>query len=244
MTTNDSDLEGLISAFALGALSDSETEQVEALLATSEEARQSLRTYQEMLAILPPPRRAPARAEDAFRARLAGEANPPPNEFQTARVPKPAARPRRLGWIGAAAALIVVLVVGVLIYNALNWNTQTIERILASQVSIRVDLAAQNTTATAGRVSAVILPGEDQMVLVSDLSALANNRQYQLWFISDSGKTIQSGLVFDAGGAKLLVSIPDPTRLYTLGITIEPQGGSRQPTSAPIFVGQLPRARN
>ncbi len=46
---NDSTLFDLIPAYALGALSDEERAQVEAFLATSEEAREELRVYQAML---------------------------------------------------------------------------------------------------------------------------------------------------------------------------------------------------
>src|SRR5258708_5634439 len=116
----------LIPAYALDALSDDERRQVELLLAESEDAREALRTYREMLtgfgaltASQAAPRKAPAHLTDDFRKRLAVEAA---HTDETVRVVPitPAqlaiAKPQsmtqrrniRLGWLATAAAILVI----------------------------------------------------------------------------------------------------------------------------------------
>src|SRR5438105_4349623 len=105
--STSSDLISDIPAYALGALSDDERMRVEALLATSEEARAELHVYQDMLAglaTLAPARKAPDHLTADFRQRLSAETT----------VQKPIVLPRRRMnrltlWASLAAILVVVL---------------------------------------------------------------------------------------------------------------------------------------
>ena len=136
---NDSTPFDLISAYALGALSNEERAQVEALLATSEEAREELRVYQAMLAGLAttiPPRKAPAHLTEDFRQRLGGS---PKVLSMTPRRSSPA----RL--IVALAAILIVAIGVLFVFRSINTDTdqQAIQRILNDSGAVKVALLPQ-----------------------------------------------------------------------------------------------------
>src|SRR5258707_12666628 len=101
---NDSTLFDLIPAYALGALSDEESAQVEAFLATSEEAREELRVYRAMLtglATTVPSRKAPAHLTQDLRQQLSASPTV---------IPIAPRRDTRIRWIAALEATLVVAV--------------------------------------------------------------------------------------------------------------------------------------
>jgi anti-sigma-K factor RskA len=175
--------------------------------------------------LLPVPHRAaPEGAAERFQARLAAEI------AQT--------KPRRrfsLRLILSAAAIIAIAL-GILL---LSTQRDDLAALLNDPRAVRVELTPQD--AVAGAVRLIALPNTDQGVLVAELPPPAPDRQYQLWFIL-SETDIRSGGVLE-GTQPLRVRVPDPSRAYTLGITLEPRGGSQQPTSAPLFIGSLPPLR-
>ncbi|MCE7949235.1 MAG: hypothetical protein DYG88_17585 [Chloroflexi bacterium CFX4] len=224
---NDQDISDRIAAYALNTLSAEERAEVEALLARSTEAQALLRSYEAMfggLGTLTPQRSAPQGAAERFRARLAAEAAPLPRPKRAQPFPV---------WIALAAALLIIAV-GLMVL--LSPQTDDIVVILGDPNAVRVELMPQG--AATGTIRFVALPNTNQGVLLADLPTPAADQQYQLWFITAEG--IRSGGVLE-GDQPLRVSVPDPSMSYTLGITLEPRGGSQQPTSTPIFIGTLPR---
>jgi anti-sigma-K factor RskA len=225
---NDQDISDRIAAYVLNTLSAEERAEVEALLARSAEAQALLRSYEAMfggLGTLTTQRNAPEGAVERFRARLAAEAPPLPRPKRAQPFPL---------WAALAAAALLIIAVGVMVL--LSPQTDEVVAILGDPNAVRVELTPQGTVA--GTIRFVALPNTNQGVLVADLPTPAADQQYQLWFITAEG--IRSGGVLE-GDQPLRVSVPDPSMSYTLGITLEPRGGSQQPTSAPIFTGTLPR---
>ena len=227
MMMDEQELEDQIAAYALNALSAAERAEVEALLARSAQAQALLARYQALfggLGALVPHRAAPEGAAERFQARLASEI------AQT--------KPRRrfsLRLILSAAAIIAIAL-GILL---LSTQRDDLAALLNDPRAVRVELTPQ--VDVAGAVRLIALPNTDQGVLVAELPPPAPDRQYQLWFIL-SETDIRSGGVLE-GTQPLRVRVPDPSRAYTLGITLEPRGGSQQPTSAPLFIGSLPPLR-
>lgn len=228
MQMDEQTLEDQIAAYALNALSAAERAEVEALLARSAEAQDLLARYQALfggLGTLAPYRPAPEGAAERFQARLAAE---------IART----RRGRRLivRFALSAAALLAVVIGAVLLLAS---RRDELTALLNDPSAVRVELTPQ--AAVTGTVRLIALLNTDRGVLVAELPPPAPDRQYQLWFIA-SETDIRSGGVLE-GTQPLRVRIPDPSRAYTLGITLEPLGGSVQPTSAPIFIGSLPPLR-
>ncbi|PJF43272.1 MAG: hypothetical protein CUN50_00815 [Candidatus Thermofonsia Clade 1 bacterium] len=222
------ELDERIAAYVLGTLPAAERAEVEALLARSAEAQALLAEYQALfgaLGALAPHRAAPSGAAERFRARLAAESA--------------AAKPRRRFSIrvALAAAALLALAIGALLLLAPRQDE--IAALLNDPRALRIELAPQG--ALTGAVRLIALPDSDQGVLIADLPQPAPEQQYQLWFIL-SETDIRSGGVLE-GTQPLRVRVPDPSRAYTLGLTLEPRGGSPQPSSAPLFIGNLPPLR-
>jgi len=76
------------------------------------------------------------------------------------------------------------------------------------------------------------------------LKPVPGGREYQLWFIKD-GKPVPS-VTFkpESTGHARVEQIPVPVggALSAAAITVEPEGGSQQPTSTPILVGALQKS--
>ncbi len=86
-------------------------------------------------------------------------------------------------------------------------------------------------------------PDESTFVMVTyDLPKLAAGQVYQLWLIDPSGNRISGGTftVDDQGRGWLFSRAPQGLAKYkTLGVTVEPFGGSPGPTGAKMMAGNL-----
>jgi anti-sigma-K factor RskA len=152
----------------------------------------------------------------------------------------PADRPVRGRWwwggvplqIAAAALLVVTVILGVVVVQRQHQLTQ--QRQLVAQISsVLNDPNRQVTTAdlaAGGRGTAVVSNGE-AVFLASDLPSVASDRTYQLWVMSP-GTARSVGLLGRGHSAQVLVPAVRPGD--TLGITLEPAGGSPQPTTPPL----------
>ncbi|MCC7448918.1 MAG: anti-sigma factor [Anaerolineae bacterium] len=238
---DESTLLDLLPAYALGALSDEDRAQVEAYIAASPEAQAELQTYQDMLAgmaTLVPARQAPAHLNDDFRQRLAnlesGTAAPRSAPLLSV-IPKQQRRSSRL--IMAIAALVVVAI-GIVGLLAATNESRTIQGILANPAAVRINLNPQQNAA--GSVALVTVPNQPTAVVVAQLPNLPTDKQYQLWLISD--QQIKGTGVFSADqpSKQILITLADqPDKYKAVGLTVEPAGGSPQPSSAPIFLANI-----
>ncbi|MFV0126663.1 anti-sigma factor domain-containing protein [Streptomyces sp. HMX112] len=87
------------------------------------------------------------------------------------------------------------------------------------------------------RAAVVVSRSENSAVfLASDLPELPEDKTYQLWF-DDGGKMRPAGLVTH-DGSRLMEG--DVGRASGVGVTVEPSGGSPQPTSTPLALLGLP----
>jgi anti-sigma-K factor RskA len=104
-----------------------------------------------------------------------------------------------------------------------------------------VPLSPPDTASSATGFVLISADGEDGALVVDGLPALGENQQYQVWLIRNGQRT--SGAVFSTdeksyGGTR--IRAPRPLTDYSaVGITIEPAGGSEQPTGAQVLAGGL-----
>jgi anti-sigma-K factor RskA len=72
------------------------------------------------------------------------------------------------------------------------------------------------------------------------LPRLDPSQAYQLWALTDAGEARSLGLMeYDDGGVAVADDIDfDMDGARAVAITIEPAGGSEQPTSDPVYVAE------
>ncbi len=88
---------------------------------------------------------------------------------------------------------------------------------------------------TGGRAAVVTSDSLGQAVLVTDgLPPAPDGRTYQIWYLGADGSAASAGFVpSTATGAVLLTG--DPRSASGVGVTLEPNGGSPQPTTTPVL---------
>lgn len=96
----------------------------------------------------------------------------------------------------------------------------------------------RTTQVAAGADAKVVLAwSRTEKRLVVQLNSLADapaGRTYQLWLIPSSGAAVSKG-VFTPDNGSATLSADGLGDHETVGITVEPAGGSRQPTTTPIL---------
>ena len=147
-------------------------------------------------------------------------------------------------WAGWALAAVLAGVVAGLSVHAASQDRQ-ITSISAQASAIQQllsapDAATVHASVSTGGQGVVVYSrsrGEAAVVL-SDLPTLPSGRTYQLWLMDSGGAaTARSiGLVGASGtnGSPVLADALDSAT--TVGLTIEPAGGSAKPTTSPIMV--------
>lgn len=164
---------------------------------------------------------------------------------ETASVVVPMRRRRRFRMASLAAAAAVLAVVGVgAVFQpwqdttTSNTGLSAADRVLAApdakHVSINFD---DGSSATVVRSLS-----EGRAVLVTrDMAAPPTGKTFELWLQDRTGRMVPAGLMSKPGDNKVLLK-GDATAADGVGITVEPKGGSDEPTSEPIALFELDKA--
>jgi anti-sigma-K factor RskA len=159
------------------------------------------------------------------------------------------ARPRRTrAWVPWLSGVVATasIVVAVLFGFAQAHTRDELNQVRAANQAISLLLSAPRAkllthAVTHGGVATVVLAADrhELAVVTTGLPALPPGKVYQLWLI---GKTITSaGLLPPArAGQTPAVLATGVVKGDTLGLTVEPAGGSAQPTTTPILALPLP----
>jgi anti-sigma-K factor RskA len=221
-------------AYAAGALPPEEREQVEQHLAVCPACAQEVAEMRAALTRLADAAAEPA--PPALRARVLAEV------ARTRQQPPVVVPLGRRGpgrwWTGAplqlaaAALLVIAVVLGALLVQRQHQLDHQ-RQLVAEITSVLNDPNHRVTTAeltSGGHGTAVASHGE-AVFLASGLPSVAADRTYQLWVMSP-GHTRSAGLLGRGHSAQVLVPGVRPGDL--LGVTVEPEGGSPAPTTAPL----------
>ncbi|KQO94487.1 anti-sigma factor domain-containing protein [Leifsonia sp. Leaf264] len=140
-------------------------------------------------------------------------------------------------YIGAAAAavvLIAVVIVGVNYPGPNGWGAQ---RELAT-ISAASD--AQQATAEVSGGGTVTLTWSEELgqsaVSVDGMPALTEEQTYQLWYIDSEAAHPAGTFTVGADGTTWRVLDGAMAAGDSVGVTVEPAGGSPQPTTTPVVV--------
>ena len=242
---DDKSFDDLKDAYALGALPDDERATVEAYLALHPERQAEIDELAGVtgLLALAPPEYEPS-ADLRRRVMVAVEA-------ESAR-PRAARRRPASSWLDRFAGLrnlalgaAAVLVVGLLSWNVLlqenvrDLRGQVEEARTADQAQETREIELGGAWAEQGARAEVTALKDDRAILVvEDMPSMPEGRAGQVWVIRDD-KPLPSGLL-DPSGNMAATAITTPLRGGdTIAVTVEPAGGSDEPTSDPVLVQEL-----
>jgi anti-sigma-K factor RskA len=239
----------LIPAYALGALDPDERAEVEAFLATDDEARKLLAEYQALsdsIVLTSPARQAPAHLNADLRQRLAAsrpQATPPAPVAQPTPAPvqPPAAKPvlkrRTPVWMpyAAAAATILVVIAALVLFRKPVPPDDPAQRYqwIMSQTDVRrIPITPRDPSPNTMGELVLTADGEYGVIEVWKLPPIEHDQTYQLWLVDDQGA--HSGGVFEVpqvdGPNYINVPMEKPADGYNgFGVSIEPEGGSPDP---------------
>jgi phosphoribosylcarboxyaminoimidazole (NCAIR) mutase len=140
---------------------------------------------------------------------------------------------------GVAAVLAVVLA-SIVVPPRLNPPVP--EQKLDEALSILNDPATKDVSfgepAARGRV--FVSPDKGVVVMAAHLPALAANKTFELWLIPARGNPIPSGTFRGNADSTAIYVRPGPvTNAAAVAVSVEPAGGSPQPTTTPFIVAKL-----
>ncbi len=116
------------------------------------------------------------------------------------------------------------------------------DQLVAEQAAVAEVLSAPDATASSGdaagggRGTVVTSAEQGQSVFVADdLPERPESQTYQLWLIGPAGAA-SAGLVEPAGGDVTRLLDTPAGEVTTIGLSVEPAGGSPQPTDPVLLV--------
>ncbi|MBP2459215.1 anti-sigma-K factor RskA [Clavibacter michiganensis] len=139
--------------------------------------------------------------------------------------------------IGVAAAAVVLVVGGVVVGTSIGGPDSSQAPVASAyeQVTTASDVVIDKRDVVGGGTATVYFSASEAKtaVVLNDASPLPEGRVLQMWYVGKSG-AVSAGVMPSADGAGHAVLEGSYTPGDTVAITVEPEGGSEQPTSEPI----------
>lgn len=255
-------IEELLPFYALDALSQEERKLVEDYLAEHPEARQQLEELDRATSALPhsvTPVEPPDRVKEALMARVASDARAGARVSERSQPSRRAFRFedifRTLSLAAAAIAIIWVIVLNIQVSRLQNEiaslneklaaQSETLNRIVTNlpQTNPVITVSLKGTNVQPQAQGQLIANPESQtaVLVISGLPKLEAGKTYQVWLI-DGGAPVSAGLLtVDENGQGVFIVSSDTSigSFKALGISVEPEGGSPQPTGDIVVLSDL-----
>jgi anti-sigma-K factor RskA len=226
--------------YVLDLLTDAEADHVAKHLSDCQSCRLEYMRLQAIADDLPlalpqtaPPGRVKHNLMNAIRAGKTGaETSPPPSFWQNLAG---TFRQRLPAW---SVALILVLALG----NLLLWQQYRPSSSQSGTPMLVIPLVNTSAAPLASGTLIMDQHGHYGTLVVDQLPAIDADQQYQVW-LNRPGERLSAGLltVNYEGYGSLELSAPQPLLEYdSLGITLEPYGGSPGPTGDKVLGGDIP----
>jgi anti-sigma-K factor RskA len=236
------DVHTLTGAYATDALPDDERRAFDDHLEQCTACRQEVAELSATTARLGAAVSAPAPA--AMRARVLAEVS------RTRQLPPVVARldARRDSppWfrqpLGIAASFLLVITLGLGAFATTeNRRADRAEQAAARIAAVATDPGrGQSTHAiSSGGSGTLIASGDRAIFRANGVTSLPGDRTYQLWIINATGAH-SVGVLGRASSGSLQRFVEGVTKTDTIGLTVEPKGGSKQPTTTPVLALPVP----
>jgi len=230
MTQPTDDLTALATPYALHAIPESDRADIDRRIAAAppEVARafaDEVRAVRETMAVISAA--TAVEPPDELRERVLSEISPPP----VAQL-----RPRTRRWqtavLAAAAAVVIglgALGVGMALRPAPKMST-------AEQVFAASDVRTISGEIPGGGTATVVFSREKNagVLVMNNVAPPKTGTVYQMWLINDDGPHSAGTMDAQAVAPSTTAVLPDLDGSTTLAFTIEPPGGSQQPSSEPF----------
>ena len=243
------DLHSLSGAYALDALeAGSEQDRFARHLGRCQSCASEVRGFREVATAMAFAAAAepPAELRGRVLAAAARTRQVPPEVSTHARPHRSRARVPWVPWLSGVVATASI-VIAVLFGFAQAHTQDELNQVKAENQAISLLLSAPQAKlltheVTNGGVATVVLAADrhELAVVTNGLPALPSGKVYQLWLIGKP-KIVSAGLLPPAkDGRTPAVLATGVVKGDTLGLTVEPAGGSAQPTTTPILALPLP----
>lgn len=237
------ELNVLAGAYALDALTSDEQELFEAHLAECAECADEVRGMQQtaaelshITAVTPPPQ---LRSDILLGISQVRPLPPVVDNVIALR----RARLSRSVWQGLAAACLVLAIAaggwGYSQHRDASRRTAAVAQgptTSSGAIKPNSDLVSTTTTFRHGSATVIWAKQEHKVVLIGrELPAVPADKTYQLWMLPATGKAVSGGVFRpDADGNVAYQTSGDLTGFVKMGVSVEPAGGSAQPTPATV----------
>lgn len=221
-------ISSLIAAYAMGAVPEDEIPPIRAHILTCERCFRDAESFARdaaALSELVEPVALPKGFEDRVLARVrSADAAPVRKRWSWARVRGPL--------LAGAAALVaaIVVIAGISFYETVESQRQY-QQIVAALVR---DDDSFSLKGAGGAQAVVASTSEGSLLAAVDLGEAPEDRDYQLWLMKDGVPTPAD--TFDVSGTVVVVeSEQDLSGFDGAAVTVEPEGGSKSPTTDPVL---------
>ena len=226
------EIHALSGAYAVDALDDIERAQFERHLAECAECRAEVASLRSTAALLA--ETSATAPPEGLRERVLadiGTVRPLPPAVGKPTAPR---RRFRLAALAAAAAVIAVVGVGVAVTQPWDDDTSQIQVSAVDRVLQAEDAESYTNTIDGSEATLVRSPSLNQAVLVTkDMAPPPDGKVYELWLDHKQVGMVPAGLMAQGGEQQILLD-GDPATAIGAGITVEPAGGSEEPTLPPV----------
>jgi anti-sigma-K factor RskA len=226
--SDHSAISDLLPGFALGCLDPEDERRVSAHLPGCATCRVELESY--------------ARVADQLSSTVPAVEPPAGLELRIARSLDARRQPRIKAWRPALGAVAALFVVALIAGNLLQYAGVIQRPGRSSSTQLLTATLAGTGDAHDAYGTVVLDPADREGVLaVTGLPRLDAAHQYQVWLIRGAERRSAGVFGVDAQGyGSLLLTVPIDFRDFkSLGISVEPAGGSPAPTGARVMSGAL-----
>jgi anti-sigma-K factor RskA len=244
-----------VAAYALGVLPPEQARAVAAHLQTCAECAEEYR------ALRPAVTAVGVSAEACFDAASAADSVAPPGPLLKKRIMRQI-RPnvaemravRPIVWPAyavAAACFVAALVTGIFNISLnsevrqnqtqlqqLSTHNAQITRELAYQRGVLADLVSPDSQHFSVHAGEVVRHGTHLVLAMNALPAPPKGKVYQAWTLRSGASVMSPSVTFlpDRNGVAVVPVPVNAQHVAAVAISVEPEGGSKQPTSTPAFV--------